>query len=169
MNNSLETSRIVTGSLFIIASIAVAFILNFAQPFLVPLVIALLIRILIDPIIDYQIDYLHVHRIVAVFVSLCLIVFLFIIIVPFIGSSVITFLQSADDYNNKVLILIDLAISELKQFNIDKDELKFLRLNLEYGHKCRKSRKLFKKATGFDTNSEKYKRCVLSKGVQIND
>ena len=75
MNNSLETSRIVTGSLFIIASIAVAFILNFAQPFLVPLVIALLIRILIDPIIDYQIDYLHVHRIVAVFVSLCLIVF----------------------------------------------------------------------------------------------
>ena len=33
MNNSLETSRIVTGSLFIIASIAVAFILNFAQPF----------------------------------------------------------------------------------------------------------------------------------------
>ena len=121
MNNSLETSRIVTGSLFIIASIAVAFILNFAQPFLVPLVIALLIRILIDPIIDYQIDFLHVHRIVAVFVSLCLIVFLFIIIVPFIVSSVITFLQSADDYNNKVLILIDLAISELKKFNIDID------------------------------------------------
>ena len=121
MKNSLETNRIVTGSLFIIASIAVAFILNFAQPFLVPLVIALLIRILIDPIIDYQIDYLHVHRIVAVFVSLCLIVFLFIIIVPFIGSSVITFLQSADDYNNKVLILIDLGISELKKYSIEID------------------------------------------------
>ena len=72
-------------------------------------------------LLDYQIDYLHVHRIVAVFVSLCLIVFLFIIIVPFIGSSVITFLQSADDYNNKVLILIDLAISELKKFNIEID------------------------------------------------
>ena len=121
MNHPLETNRIVTGSLFIIASIAVAFILNFAQPFLVPLVIALLIRILIDPIIDYQIDFLHVHRIVAVFVSLCLIIFLFIIIVPFIGSSVITFLQSADDYNNKVLILIDIGISELKQFNIEID------------------------------------------------
>ena len=121
MKNSLETNRIVTGSLFIIASIAVAFILNFAQPFLVPVVIALLIRILIDPIIDYQIDYLHIHRIVAVFVSLCLIVFLFIIIVPFIGSSVITFLQSADDYNNKVLILIDLGISELKKYSIEID------------------------------------------------
>ena len=121
MNNSLETNRIITGSLFIIASIAVAFILNFAQPFLVPLVIALLIRILIDPIIDYQIDFLHVHRIAAVFVSLCLIIFLFIIIVPFIGSSVITFLQSADDYNNKLLILVDLSVSKLREFNIEID------------------------------------------------
>ena len=121
MKQTLETNRIITGSLFIIATIAVSFILNFAQPFLVPLVLALLIRILIDPIIDYQIDFLHVHRIAAVFVSLCLIVFLFIIIVPFIGSSVITFLQSADDYNNKVLILIDLGISKLKEFNIDID------------------------------------------------
>ncbi|MDA0968305.1 MAG: AI-2E family transporter [Proteobacteria bacterium] len=118
MKQTLETNRIITGSLFIIATIAVSFILNFAQPFLVPLVLALLIRILIDPIIDYQIDFLHVHRIVAVFVSLCLIIFLFIIIVPFIGSSVITFLQSADDYNNKVLILIDLGISK---FSIDID------------------------------------------------
>ena len=121
MKQTLETNRIITGSLFIIATIAVSFILNFAQPFLVPLVLALLIRILIDPIIDYQIDFLHIHRFVAVFVSLCLIIFLFIIIVPFIGSSVITFLQSADDYNNKVLILIDLGISKLKEFNIEID------------------------------------------------
>jgi AI-2 transport protein TqsA len=121
MKQTLETNRIITGSLFIIATIAVSFILNFAQPFLVPLVLALLIRILIDPIIDYQIDFLHIHRVVAVFVSLCLIVFLFIIFIPFIGSSVITFLQSADDYNNKVLILIDLGISKLKEFNIEID------------------------------------------------
>ncbi|MDA9632877.1 AI-2E family transporter [Pelagibacteraceae bacterium] len=121
MKQTLETNRIITGSLFIMATIAVSFILNFAQPFLVPLVLALLIRILIDPIIDYQIDFLNVHRVVAVFVSLCLIIFLFIIIVPFIGSSVITFLQSADDYNNKVLILIDLGISKLKEFDIDID------------------------------------------------
>ena len=121
MKQSLETNKIITGSLFIISSVAVAFILNFAQPFLVPLVIALLIRILVDPIIDYQINFLNVHRIIAVFVSLCLIVFLFIIIVPFIGSSVITFLKSADDYNNKVLILVDIGISKLREFNIEID------------------------------------------------
>ena len=59
--DSIDDDHLFTGSLFIIASIAVAFILNFAQPFLVPLVIALLIRILIDPIIDYQIDFLLSH------------------------------------------------------------------------------------------------------------
>jgi AI-2 transport protein TqsA len=121
MNQIIETNRIITGSLFIIATIAVSFILNFAQPFLVPLVIALLIRILIDPIIDYQIDFLRIHRLAAVLVSLCLIIFLFIIIVPFIGKSVITFLQSADDYNNKVLILVDIGISKLKDFNLEID------------------------------------------------
>ena len=108
MNQSLENNRIVTGSLFILAITAVAFILNFTQPIMVPFVLALLIRILIDPIIDFQIVNLHVHRVVAVLVSLCFIVFLFIIIVPFIISSVVTFLESADDYNTKVLLLIDI-------------------------------------------------------------
>ena len=93
MNQSLESNKIVTGSLFILAVIAVAFILNFTQPIMVPFVLALLIRILIDPIIDFQIENLRVHRVVAVLVSLCIIVVLFIIIVPFIVSSVVTFLK----------------------------------------------------------------------------
>ena len=71
--------------------------------------------------------------------------------------------------NNKLSIINDELSSKdmiINQFNIDQNELEFLRLNLDYGHKCRKSRKLFKKATGFDTRSDEYKRCVLSKGKQ---
>ena len=52
---------------------------------------------------------------------------------------------------------------KIKELNIDEEELKFLKLNLEYGHKCRKSRKLFKTG-GFDIKSEQYRKCVLSKG-----
>ena len=121
MNQSLESNRIITGSLFILAVIAVAFILNFTQPIMVPFVLALLIRILIDPIIDFQTEKLRIYRIVSVFISLLLIVFLFIIIVPFIIGSVATFLQSADDYNRKVLILIDILISKLADFDIVVD------------------------------------------------
>jgi len=118
---NLENNRFITTSLFILALVAVAFALNFTKPIMIPFVLALLIRILIDPIIDFQTEKLHVHRIVSVFVSLILIVFLFIIIVPFIVGSVATFLQSADDYNSKVLILIDIIISKLTDLDIVVD------------------------------------------------
>ena len=82
---------------------------------------ALLIRSLIDPIIDFQIDNLRVHRIVAVLVSIVLIVFLFMTIIPYIVGSVVTFLQSADDYNTKVLLLIDFIINKLQEYEIQVD------------------------------------------------
>ena len=119
--NKLENNQFITFSLLILALVAIAFTLNFTKPIMIPFVLALLIRILIDPIIDFQIENLHVHRIVAVFVSLILIVFTFIIIVPFIISSVATFLQSANDYNSKVLLLLDLLLNELQKYNIDVD------------------------------------------------
>ncbi len=50
---------------------------------------------------------------------------------------------------------------EINQFDIDKKELKFLRLNLEHGHKCRKS---FFNSKGFSVGSKEYKECVLTKG-----
>ena len=130
--NNLENNRIITLSLFILALVAVAFTLNFTKPIMIPFVLALLIRILIDPVIDFQMENLHVHRVVAVLVSLCFIVFLFIIIVPFIVSSVVTFLQSADDYNSKVLILIDMSISKLQEFdvNIDRETIRSSLINL---------------------------------------
>ena len=59
------------------------------------------------------------------------------------------------DYNYEVFLAKDL----------DKKELKFLRLNLEHGHKCRKS---FFNSKGFLPGSSEYKTCVLSKG-RIND
>ena len=54
---------------------------------------------------------------------------------------------------------------KIKQFNIDKSELEFLRLNLEYSHKCRKS---FFNVKGFSVGTEDYKKCILNKG-RIND
>ena len=49
----------------------------------------------------------------------------------------------------------------IDQSNVDIDELKFLKLNLEHGHKCRKS---FFNSRGFEVGSDEYKNCVLSKG-----
>jgi rod shape-determining protein MreC len=49
----------------------------------------------------------------------------------------------------------------ISQFDLDNNELEFLRLNLEFGHKCRKS---FLNNKGYIVGSENYKKCVLNRG-----
>ena len=53
----------------------------------------------------------------------------------------------------------------IAQYNIDLDEIDFLRLNLKFGHTCRKS---FLNNDGFEVGTFEYKSCVMSKG-QINE
>ena len=134
IDRSLENNKFITVSLLILALVAVAFALNYTKPIMIPFALALLIRILIDPIINFQINKLNVHRTIAVFVSLILIVFIFIIIVPFIVGSVATFLESADDYNSKVLILIDLLINKLNNYDIlvDREVIRSTLINLPF-------------------------------------
>jgi rod shape-determining protein MreC len=68
---------------------------------------------------------------------------------------------------NKVINLqrqLEASTNINKKNKIDKEELKFLRLNLLYGKKCAKNfyNKLYK------VGSVKYRECVLSKGTKKN-
>ncbi len=49
----------------------------------------------------------------------------------------------------------------IEQFNLDTKEMEFLKMNLYYGHKCRRS---FINVKGFTVGTEEYKKCVLRKG-----
>jgi len=49
----------------------------------------------------------------------------------------------------------------IAQYNIDLDEIEFLRLNLKFGHQCRKS---FLNNDGFEVGTLEYKSCVMNKG-----
>ena len=66
-------------------------------------------------------------------------------------------------FKNQISI-IEKEIETQKQKNaqnkIDKDELEFLRMNLLYSHKCRKT--VFNE--GFKIGTEEYKNCILRKG-----
>ena len=69
-----------------------------------------------------------------------------------------------NDLSNKILNLnskISSQEQEINQFDIDKKEMEFLKLNLDHGHKCRKS---FFNNKGFVVGSEEYRSCVLNKG-----
>ena len=69
-----------------------------------------------------------------------------------------------NNFNNTILNLENKILSQkekIKKFDVDKEELEFLRFNLSYGHKCRKS---FFNSNGFTVGTEDYKKCVLNKG-----
>ena len=74
-----------------------------------------------------------------------------------------------NDLNDKInelnLSFLDQK-EKIDQFNIDKDELEFLRLNLIYSHKCQ-TKKLF--SAGYKVGTPEYKKCILNKGKKIND
>ena len=49
----------------------------------------------------------------------------------------------------------------IEEYNLDTKEMEFLKLNLYYGHKCRRT---FINVKGFTVGTTEYKRCVLRKG-----
>jgi len=72
--------------------------------------------------------------------------------------------NEVNDLNNKVLSLKNEISSQkqtINQFDIDTKEMEFLKLNLDHGHKCRKS---FFNNKGFVVGSEEYRSCVFNKG-----
>ena len=72
--------------------------------------------------------------------------------------------SQVNNLNYKVLNLNNEISSQKKtisEFNLDTEELEFLKLNLDHGHKCRKS---FFNNKGFIVGSAEYKDCVLRGG-----
>ena len=69
-----------------------------------------------------------------------------------------------NNLNNQILKLkndIFLQKEKITKLDSDNDELEFLKMNLYYGHKCRRS---FFNSKGFTVGSDEYKKCVLDKG-----
>jgi len=77
--------------------------------------------------------------------------------------------SEVNNLNNTILNLNDQISSQsraIEQYDIDKSELEYLRLNLIYSQKCQ-SRKLF--STGFKVGTPEYKKCILNKGKKVNE
>ena len=69
-----------------------------------------------------------------------------------------------NDLNNQISNFKNEILSQkekIAQFDLDKAETEFLKMNLYYGHKCRRS---FFNTKGFTVGTEEYKECVLNKG-----
>ena len=91
--------------------------------------------------------------------------------IKIIEETNVKFIEENENLKNEINDLSDKIINlnskissqekEINQFDIDKKEMEFLKLNLDHGHKCRKS---FFNSKGFVVGSEEYRSCVLNKG-----
>ena len=66
--------------------------------------------------------------------------------------------------NNTISNLKNTILSqknEIEQFNLDTEEMKFLKMNLDYSYKCRRS---FFNSKGFLVGTSEYRNCVMNKG-----
>tara|TARA_Y100001935_G_scaffold223601_1_gene199325 strand:+ start:290 stop:1516 length:1227 start_codon:yes stop_codon:yes gene_type:complete len=73
--------------------------------------------------------------------------------------------SQVNDLNTKIQLYQGEIITQkrkINQFEIDTDELKFLRLNLEFGHKCRRT---FFNTKGYNVGTSAYRECVMNKGI----
>jgi rod shape-determining protein MreC len=74
-----------------------------------------------------------------------------------------TLKSNINSLNDKIFKLENQIYSqkkEIEKFNLDTEELEFLKMNLYHGHKCRRS---FFNSKGFTIGSSQYKNCVMSK------
>ena len=72
--------------------------------------------------------------------------------------------KKINNLNNDILDLknnISLQKEKIEQSDLDKKEIEFLKMNLYYGHKCRRS---FFNTKGFTVGSDDYRNCVFNKG-----
>jgi len=76
--------------------------------------------------------------------------------------------SQTNELNNKIYDLqnkIKIQKEKISQNSIDQEELKFLRLNLIYSSKCKKT--AFRK--GYKLGTPEYKECIMKKGKKLND
>ena len=70
-----------------------------------------------------------------------------------------------DSQISKLQNKLDLQEKKIKQNIIDQNEFEFLKLNLIYSSKCKRT--AFKK--GFKVGTPEYRECILNKGKKLND
>jgi len=118
--------RMQTVSLFILATVAVAFALYWLQAVMVPFVLSLFIAVGLSPLIGYLHHKLRVPRWVAVFLTLVLAVAILTLLGVMLTTSASRLAANAGNYQAQVLSLIDGVMARLpmiEEFGFDPDEV----------------------------------------------
>lgn len=125
-DTSSEQTWLVTGSLMVIAVVALGFTLRYARPVLVPFVLAFLLYTLVSPILDLQVIRLKVPRPVAVGITLLIVLAILGLILVFVNQAVQAIVSMAGRYSDSMVNLVREVFSDIRGWGIELDPGKII-------------------------------------------
>ncbi len=119
---SSEQTWLATGSLMVIAVVALGVTLRYARPVLVPFVLAFLLYTLVSPILDLQVIRLKVPRPIAVGITLLIVLVILGVILVFVNQAVQAIVSTAGRYSDSMVNLVRQVFSDIKEWGIELDQ-----------------------------------------------
>lgn len=129
------THKINTICLFIITIVALAFVFAQAKVVLIPFTLAIFISLIYSPFISFLESKIKLPRPLILTSSFLLLIFIFSIIVLFVGMSIDSFIQDADQYKEKFKDFIEklLLLFENIGYDIQKENIEKLLKSIPIG------------------------------------
>jgi AI-2 transport protein TqsA len=114
-----ETTWLVTGSLIILATVAVALVLRYTRAIMIPFVLAIFIVQLVNPILDFQVLRLRLPRVIAWVVTFLVVIVIMVLFGLLVVQSVQTIISRAGTYSEEFVKLAEEAFVVMDRWGID--------------------------------------------------
>ena len=121
-----ENTWLTTGSLMILAVVALAVALIYTRTIMIPFVLAIFIVSLVSPILDFQVIRLKIPRPIAVTITFLIVVIIIAILCFIIVDAIQTVVATAGRYSESFANLAEQVISKIKDWGIDLKEEKIV-------------------------------------------
>ncbi len=114
-----EQTWLMTGSLVILAIVALAFGLSYTRPVLIPFLIAVFITSIVSPVVDYQILKLRFPRSIAIALSMLVVILICTLFCLLVMQATQEVVRSVDDYSTDFANLGRDVLLKLQEYQIN--------------------------------------------------
>jgi len=121
-----ESTWLTTGSLMVLAGVAVAYALIYTRAIMIPFVLAIFIVSLVSPILDFLIIRLKCPRTIAVVITFLVVVVIIALLCFLIVDAIQTLVATAGRYSDSFANLAEQVVSRMKEWGIDLKQEKII-------------------------------------------
>jgi AI-2 transport protein TqsA len=121
-----ESTWLRTGSLIIIAAVALAVVLRYTSSVMIPFVLAIFVFTLVSPVLDFQVIRLRFPRSIAVATTFLVVIVIIAVICLFVTISVQKVVATAAPYSNDFANLAKEVFSRFDNWGVKLDQEKIV-------------------------------------------